>query len=55
MPKSRKNPPVVFRFGEWEEVLRVIDPFYRDVAEVMIMTGMIGSENRRASETGYHP
>jgi len=44
MPKKVKKAPSVFRFEEWMAVIENIDPFYRDVAEVMIMTGMIGSE-----------
>jgi integrase len=44
MPQKVKKPPKVFRFEEWVSVIENIDPFYRDVAEVMMMTGMIGSE-----------
>ncbi|HOI96574.1 MAG TPA: tyrosine-type recombinase/integrase [Syntrophobacter fumaroxidans] len=44
MPKKVKNPPVIFRFEEWMRAMENIELFYRDVAEVMIMTGMIGSE-----------
>lgn len=44
LPKRSKKHPVVFRFDEWTQILENIDPFYRPVAETMIMTGMIGSE-----------
>jgi integrase len=44
MPKASKKRPIVFRFDEWMKVVENIDPFYRPVAETMIMTGMIGSE-----------
>jgi len=44
LPKRTKNHPEVFRFDEWMNVIRSIDPFYRPIAETMIMTGMIGSE-----------
>jgi integrase len=44
LPKRAKNHPEVFRFDEWMNVVRNIDPFYRPVAETMIITGMIGSE-----------
>ena len=44
LPKRSKKHPEVFRFDEWMKVVETIDPFYRPVAEVMIMTGMIGSE-----------
>jgi len=44
LPKRSKKHPEVFRFDEWIKVIENIDPFYRPVAEAMIMTGMIGSE-----------
>ena len=44
LPKRSKKHPEVFRFDEWIKVTENIDPFYRPVAETMIMTGMIGSE-----------
>jgi integrase len=44
LPKRAKNHPEVFRFDEWMNVIRRIDPFYRPVAETMIMSGLIGSE-----------
>ena len=44
LPKRSKNHPEVFRFEEWAKIMENIDPFYRPVAETMIMTGMIGSE-----------
>ena len=44
LPKRSKKHPEVFRFDEWIKVIENIDPFYRPVAETMIMTGMIGSE-----------
>lgn len=44
VPKKRGERPVVFRFGEWKHVLAHLDPFYHPVAEIMVLTGMIGSE-----------
>ena len=44
LPKRSKKHPEVFRFDEWIKVIENIDPYYRPVAETMIMTGMIGSE-----------
>lgn len=44
LPKRSKKHPEVFRFDEWIRVVEKIDPFYRPLAETMIMTGMIGSE-----------
>lgn len=44
IPKRRKHKPVVFRFEEWRRLLDALDVFYRPVAEMMILTGMIASE-----------
>lgn len=44
MPKSAKTRREVFRFDEWQRLMAVLDPYFRPVAEVMIMTGMIASE-----------
>jgi len=44
MPKASKKAPIVLLFDEWMSIIDAIDPFYRDAAETMIMTGMIGSE-----------
>lgn len=42
--RPKKNDPKVFRFDEWIHVIENINPYYRIIAEVMLMTGMIGSE-----------
>lgn len=47
MPRRKKwtqHRYDVFRFDDWMAVMEHIDPYYRTVSEVMIMTGMIGSE-----------
>ena len=44
MPKGSSKHPEVFRFGEWLRLIDSVDPFFRNIAEIMIMTGMIGSE-----------
>jgi integrase len=44
VPKGSKKHPEVFRFEEWMLLLEHIDPFYRNIAEIMVMTGLIGSE-----------
>ena len=44
LPERSKKHPEVFRFYEWVHITGKIDPFYLPIAEVMIMTGMIGSE-----------
>jgi integrase len=49
IPRRRKNPPEVFRFEEWQRLLAVMDPWYRPIAELMVMTGMINSEVDRLS------
>ena len=42
--KRTKQRYDVFRFDDWMAMLENLHPYYRPVAEVMIMTGMIGSE-----------
>ena len=42
--RPKKSDPKVFRFEEWIQVIENINPYYRIIAEVMLMTGMIGSE-----------
>ncbi len=42
--RPKKSIPKVFRFDEWHRIVENINPYYRVIAEVMIMTGMIGSE-----------
>jgi len=42
--RPKKSDPKVFRFDEWIQVIENINPYYRIIAEVMLMTGMIGSE-----------
>ena len=42
--RPQKAEPEVFRFDEWQKILNCINPYYRPIAEFMIMTGMIGSE-----------
>jgi len=44
LPRRSTKHPEVFRFDEWVKVIENLDPYYRPVAETMIMTGMIGSE-----------
>jgi integrase len=44
LPKASKKHPEVFRFEEWMQLLENIDPYYRNVTEIMVMTGLIGSE-----------
>jgi integrase len=44
LPDAAQSEPDVFRFHEWIKLVEAIDPHYRPIAEIMIMTGMIGSE-----------
>lgn len=44
LPKKRKKVVEVFRFREWEAVVEAMEPFYRPVAKLMVVTGMIASE-----------
>jgi integrase len=44
LPDVEKQQPVVFRFEEWQSLLEFVDPYYKPLVEIMVMTGMIGSE-----------
>ncbi len=44
LTKRKIQKPKVWRFDEWMTVLECMDPFFRPIAEIMVMTGMIGSE-----------
>lgn len=54
LPARSKKHPAVFRFEEWVQVMDKIDPFYRPIAETMIMTGMIGSEIAGVRKNDIH-
>ena len=44
LPDVEKEAPVVIRFDEWQAILERVDPYYKPLVEIMVMTGMIGSE-----------
>jgi integrase len=44
IPSKVHEAPVVFRYHEWIELLNHMDPYYRPMVELMVMTGMIASE-----------
>lgn len=44
IPTRTEEAPEVFRFEEWVRLLDKMDPFYRCVADVMLLTGLSGSE-----------
>lgn len=44
LPKKKKKVVQVFRFAEWEAIMSAMDEFYRPVAKLMILTGMMASE-----------
>ncbi len=44
IPRTAKARREVFRFDDWIEVLKHIDPYFKPIAEIMIMTGLIASE-----------
>jgi integrase len=44
LPKTEKKEHVVIRFDEWLRFLANLEEYYRPIAEVMILTGMIPSE-----------
>lgn len=44
LPKKKKKYFVVLRFAEWEAILEAMDPYYRPVTKLMMLTGLIASE-----------
>ena len=44
LPKKKKKVVEVFRFAEWEAIIEAMEPHYRPVAKLMVLTGMIASE-----------
>lgn len=44
IPRTRKKQPTVFRYEEWERLLENMEPYYRPIAEFMVLTGTIASE-----------
>jgi integrase len=43
LPKTEKKEHVVICFDEWLRFLAYLEKYYRPIAEVIIMTGMIPS------------
>jgi integrase len=44
LPKKGKKKVQVFRFQEWETLLTTMDPYYRPVAKLMVLSGLMASE-----------
>lgn len=44
IPKRNKNAPEVFRFGAWQILLAAMPLFFRAIAELFLLTGMMPSE-----------
>ena len=44
LPKKGKKTVEVFRFHEWETLLGAMDEYYRPVAKLMVLTGLMASE-----------
>ncbi|BBA70634.1 tyrosine-type recombinase/integrase [Geobacter sulfurreducens] len=55
LPDIEKEPPVVFRFDEWQALMEHVDPNYKPLVEIMAMTGMIGSELAGLRKTDIGP
>ena len=47
IPRIKSEAPEVFGYDEWMAILAHMDPWYRPVCDVMVMTGMIASELQR--------
>jgi len=57
MPESPEIEFTVLRFDEWQKILVEMHPWYKPIAEIMLLTGMINSEIaglRKADITGDH-
>lgn len=44
LPKKKKKTVQVFRFAEWVAIMDAMGEYYRPVAKLMILTGIIASE-----------
>jgi len=44
LPKKGKKKVEVFRFQEWQDLIANMDVFYRPVAKLMVLTGLMASE-----------
>lgn len=44
LPSKGKKKVEVFRFEEWEALIDAMEPFYRPVAKLMVLTGLMASE-----------
>jgi len=57
IPKRSTSPSRVFRFAAWECLLSAMPAFYRPIAELFVLTGLIGSEmaglRKEDIEDGY--
>lgn len=55
LPKSQPKRREGFRFDEWLEFSKHIDPWYLPVVELMLLTGMINSEIAGLQREDIHP
>ncbi|WP_224982952.1 Arm DNA-binding domain-containing protein [Geomonas agri] len=55
LPKTRPKRREGFRYQEWQEFLKHIDPWYQPVVELMLLTGMINSEMAGLRRSDIHP
>jgi integrase len=44
LPLKVKKKVEVFRFHEWEKLIDAMEPFYRPVTKLMVLTGLMASE-----------
>ncbi|WP_224961280.1 tyrosine-type recombinase/integrase [Geomonas subterranea] len=54
LPKQKRKVVKVFRFGEWEAIIEAMEPYYRPVAKLMILTGLIASEIAALKKSHVH-
>ena len=44
LPRKVRKKVEVFRFHEWEALMDAMEPYYRPVAKLMVLTGLMASE-----------
>lgn len=55
LPKTPPQRREGFRFDEWMDFLKHVDPWYQPVVELMILTGLINSEIAGLQKGDIHP
>lgn len=54
VPSRQRPDPQVFRYGAWQKILAALPLFFRPIAELFLLTGMIPSEVAGLRKTDIH-